>query len=511
MLPDYRVRQRNLLLEISRSLTKRLDLTEVLRGILEASASMLGGEIGLIALRDHYDRLIIKAAFGVEAEQLAFFDDLLADIQEVGLDPERLNLRTKQIARRLQLPLRQVIALPMVMSDEVLGLILVFHTFTGSVTSNDRQILQSFADQAAIAVHNARLYEAVTNEKKRLSAILESSADGIMILDDEQRILRFNQSLGKMTGWRTEMALGRIYTDVVRWNSRKPGPSLDDMLHEDWETGHTLYMEGELERLDGFSISVAIIFALLRREDGQPGNVVANVRDITNYRKAEEMKNNFISIVSHELKTPVALIKGYASTMLRDDADWAQADYQEALKVIEDEADRLTELIENLLTASKLQGDGMRLNWADIHLEDVARRSAERFQKQTQQHEILLDFPIDLPLVRGDESWLRKVVDNLISNAIKYSPQGGEIILRGAYDDANVALSVQDSGIGLRSDQLEKVFERFYRVDDALTRSTQGTGLGLYLSRAIVDAHGGHVWAESQHGQGTTFTFTLPR
>ncbi|NJL93310.1 MAG: GAF domain-containing protein [Anaerolineae bacterium] len=176
MLHDYRVRQRDLLLDIARALTEQLDLSEVLRRVLEASASMLAGEIGLIVLSDAQDRLQIHAAFGVDNQNLPAFQDILDDFEAFGFNAERLNLRTRQIAKRLRIPLRQVIALPMTIMDEPLGLILVFRTFSGMTSLDDRQILQSFADQAAIAVHNARLFAAVTHEKQRLAVILETAA-----------------------------------------------------------------------------------------------------------------------------------------------------------------------------------------------------------------------------------------------------------------------------------------------------------------------------------------------
>lgn len=511
MLPDYRVRQRDLLLDIARALTEQLDLNEVLRRILEASASMLAGEIGLIALRDDHNEFKVQAAFGVASDQLDVFDDVLEDFQSIGFDGDRLNLRTRQVARKLSMPLRQVIALPMVMSEEALGIILVFRTFSGLATIDDRQVLQSFADQAAIAVHNARLYATVIGEKQRLATILENSADGIMILDADRHIQHFNYALARMTGWRPEMAIGRLDSDVIRWKSRKPGADVDEMLKPEWNGNQALYVEGDLERLDGLTISVAITYAVTYQPDGRPLNVIANVRDITNFRKAEEMKEIFISVVSHELKTPVALIKGYAGTLRREDGNWNKNDYQKALAVIEEEADRLTDLIENLLAASKLRAEGMRLSLSDIWLQQIAQRVVERFQTQTYNHKLVLDFPKNFPIIQGDETRLRQVLDNLVSNAIKYSPNGGEIRVKGTFDADTVTIAVKDQGVGIPADQADKVFDRFYRVDEALTRTTQGTGLGLYLARAVVEAHGGRIRVESQPGQGSTFIFTLPR
>jgi PAS domain S-box-containing protein len=511
VLPDYRVRQRDYLLDITRAITSQLDLAEVLRQVLSASISMLSGEVGAIALYDEDENLAIQSALGIAPEDYPTFNDLLTDFQTVGFEQERLTLRTRQIAKRLNLPLRQIVALPLLMSGEPMGLIIVFRAFSGLASENDRQILQSFADQAAIAVHNARLYAQTQQETKRLETLLEQSGDGIMLLDAERRIIRCNRALSRLTGWSAEAALGRLDEDILRWLSRKPGPEVSALLAPDWPADQTLYQEGEIERLDGLPVSLAITYAKLTKEDGTLGGVIANVRDISNLRKAEEMKNTFISVISHELKTPVALIKGYAGTLRREDAQWKPEDYREALTVIEEEADRLTSLIENLLSASKLQAEGMRLSLADVDLAKLAARTVERFRTQTNKHHFRLDFPPAFPLIQGDETRLRQVLDNLLSNAIKYSPKGGEIVVRGVVEAEAVTVSVKDEGVGLAAEQLAKVFERFYRVDDALTRTTQGTGLGLYLARAVVEAHGGRIWVESQPNQGATFYVSLPR
>jgi len=233
---------------------------------------------------------------------------------------------------------------------------------------------------------------------------------------------------------------------------------------------------------------------------------------MTRYRQAQEMQNVFISTVSHELKTPVALIKGYAATLRRDDVTWDDASIREYSAVIEDEADRLTKLIENLLTASRIQAErGLKLDVGEVHLDQLAARVVERFQMQTPSHAFELRFPDSYPVVPGDENRLRQVIDNLISNAIKYSPEGGTITVSGAVLPDAVTLSVTDQGVGIRADDFEHLFERFFRVDGALTRKTQGAGLGLYLSRAIAEAHQGALTVESRVGEGSTFTLTLPK
>ncbi len=523
LLPDYRVRQRDYLLEISRAMTSQLNIDEVLRLILEAAVSMLAGRIGLIALRGEDKAFHTRATIGIDPDRIPLFAPLLDDIvdsNEEGLNIDQLNVKMRRVARSLELQLRQVVALPMLMRGEIVGVIFVFRVYSGQSTANDRVVLQSFADQAAIAVHNAQLYEHAFQERQRLAAILDHSADGIMILDGSLQIQRFNRALARMCAIREPLdVVGRFHDEVIQWEHIDQGKSLSAAVAEGWPQQHSpdtapdiLYVEGDLSRPDGSKISLGITYAPLLDDEGKLRNVIANVRDITHFREAQEMKSTFVSVISHELKTPVALIKGYAGTLRREDANWSRETIQQSLAVIEEEADRLNELIGNLLAASKLQADGMRLtNIGDVNLASIAARAVERFQVQTQNHQLVLDFPEDFPSVQGDEVRLRQVIDNLISNAIKYSPKGGEVRISGSYDDQNVIIAVEDQGVGLPYDEQERIFERFYRVDDALSRKTQGTGLGLYLARAVVEAHGGKIWVESQPGKGSVFRFTLPR
>jgi signal transduction histidine kinase len=236
------------------------------------------------------------------------------------------------------------------------------------------------------------------------------------------------------------------------------------------------------------------------------------VRDITNFRQAQEMQNTFVSIISHELKTPVAIIKGYAATLRRPDATWEPEVVYENLGVIEDEADRLDRLIQNLLTASKLQAQReISLEIGEVWLDELAALAVERFSNQTTKHQLELDFPANFPSVQADDARLRQVVDNLLNNAIKYSPDGGRIVIGGSFDNETVTVYVQDSGVGLSDEDQARVFDRFYRVDGRLSRKTQGTGLGLYLAKAIVEAHDGVIGVESQPGRGARFHFTVPR
>jgi signal transduction histidine kinase len=204
------------------------------------------------------------------------------------------------------------------------------------------------------------------------------------------------------------------------------------------------------------------------------------------------------------------LIKGYVSTLRREDATWDRSIVQDSLAVIEEETDRLGEMIENLLDASRFQAGGITLKKSDLRLDDIARKQAERFLTQTDRHSISVSFPEGFPVVLGDEARLTQVFNNLLSNAIKYSPDGGEITIEGQIQPEHLIVCVGDLGIGIAPGDIPYVFDRFYRAT-AAARKTKGAGLGLYLTRAIIEAHGGRIWISPKRELGTEICFSLPR
>ncbi|HLF24824.1 MAG TPA: ATP-binding protein [Anaerolineae bacterium] len=526
VLTDYRVRQREYLLKISRALTAQLDLLSVLRLILEAAGEMLSGHAGLIVLREDKDApatgegaYTVRASFGIPPQLLNLFTPLWSNgvNRSSGLTRRQLT----QIALAADMPLRQVVALPMHSGDQTVGLIYIFRNSGGAFDANDRQVLQSFADQAAIAVNNAQLYQQVAQEKHRLDAILEASADGVMILDPSFRITRFNQALARISGTSAAQAIGRQHDEVISLRNKRAGLTLSEAAAGGWPlvtpssagllTSGPLYLEGDLQRADGSRISVGITYAPLFDREGRLVNLIANVRDITRFREADELKNTFISIISHELKTPVALIKGYAGTLRREDAQWAPQTVRESATIIEEEADRLTQLIDNLLDASRLQAGGLKLNRNDVALDALAARQIELFRTQTSRHQLVCEFPTPFPHVPADPARIEQVLNNLIGNAIKYSPGGGTIRVSGRVRPAGIEVTVSDEGIGIPLEEQARIFERFYRTDDVLSRRTQGSGLGLYIAKAILEAHGGRIWINSASGRGTAVSFLLPK
>lgn len=512
-LSSYQLRQRDYLLRINQAISAQLDLQAVLGLVLEYAVEIVAGNYGFIALYEPPDdELQIAVAHKIQPDQYGAFAPLLRELASAETSREAQGQAVWHSAEQLQLPLRQMVALPLLSRDAPIGLIVVFRAAVNvAFTVADQALVAAFASQAAVAVQNARLYQSAVQEQQRLNAIIEQSADGVMILDRRWRITSFNRAMEHLTGWPREEALGRPCAEVLGIHTdqgvnicltacplqrlpRVPDPNV----------------EGRIVTRDGRERYIASRYSATYGPDDEFLGAIANVRDITARKLEEQQQATFMSVISHELKTPVSIIKGYASTLRRPDANWDRATLDDGLQVIEEEADRLNVLIGNVLDVSRVQAGGLRLQFGPVDLPALAARIVQGFAASaSEQFEFQLRFPQAFPPVHGDEERLRMVLSNLLSNAIKYSPNGG-VIRVGGWTDADQALVyVADQGVGIAPEDQARIFERFYRVDNRLGRETQGAGLGLYLARAILRAHGGDLRVESQPGRGARFIFNL--
>lgn len=510
MLPDFRVRQRDYLLEIARAITQELDLDKLLTRILRISIEMLAGQAGIIALKESNGWRVV-AAHGIPAAFLSYLEPLLAEEKAAELNLIELNRMLKDLTYTASMGLLNGVGIPLAAHGQVIGVIFIFRSYPDLFSANDKQLLQSFADQAAIAVFNARLYGQVSYEKQRLDALLDSAADGILILNADHTIERCNIAFEHLYGRPRSEIQTKAHAEIIRWARRPEGRTLEESEKDGWPltTNAYLYVEGDLQRPEPPNLPIGITYAPLLAADGTLRNIIVTVRDITKFRNADEIKNTFVSVVSHELKTPVALIKGYVSTLRREDAKWDKNVVRDSLAIIEEEADHLASMIEDLLDASRLQAGGLTTNLSDISLPNLAEHLAERFRTQTQKHTIVVDFPENFPIILADENRITQVLSNLISNAIKYAPDG-EIRISGQVRPEQVIVCVKDQGPGIDPADIPYVFGRFYRSEKAV-RKTKGAGLGLYLAKAIVEAHGGRIWVDPHPGFGASICFSLPR
>lgn len=228
------------------------------------------------------------------------------------------------------------------------------------------------------------------------------------------------------------------------------------------------------------------------------------------FKKVDQLKSELLSTVSHELRTPLASIKGYASSLLREDVEWEPEVRREFLQIIDEESDRLTALIDDLLQMSEIEAGVLRVDRQPVKISRLAQKVVKKLRPQIRDHQVSVNIVADVPETLADPRRIEQVLHNLIVNATKYSQEGTPILVRVERRGSEILVSVRDQGIGIPQEHVDHVFERFYRVDGTLARQTGGSGLGLPICRGLVEAHEGKIWVESQLGKGSTFFFSIP-
>jgi two-component system phosphate regulon sensor histidine kinase PhoR len=342
----------------------------------------------------------------------------------------------------------------------------------------------------------------LASEQSRLSAVLDHMADGVLIADSNGRVRLLNPAATRLLDISHEMALGRSIAEVVRHHQ------LIELWHRCRQQGSE---QAEIVEVDRKGIFLQAIVSPFQ-EDEAPGYLMI-LQDLTQIRRLETVRRDFISNISHELRTPLAGLVALVDT-LRDGALDDPPAAAHFLNRMDIELDALTQMVQELLELSRIESGQVPLRLATVTIPELVTPAVERLRPQAERANTTLhvEIPAGLPLVAADAQRIGQVVGNLVHNAIKFTPPGGRVTVR-AYPaeqgEAAVVVEVADTGEGIAAEELPRIFERFYKADRA--RSSGGTGLGLAIARHLVQAHGGHIWAKSKEGKGSTFSFSLPQ
>lgn len=347
-----------------------------------------------------------------------------------------------------------------------------------------------------------RITDHLNSERGRLQAIINGMSDGVIIMDNWGRVIVLNSVVEKLFRITNEASKGKNIIRVIR------DYELEKLLHQSLDTGQSIKKQIQVLTPDR-RVFVVYVTPISTGED--MGEVVAILRNVTDKTKYEEMRSEFVANVSHELRSPLTSIRGFAETLLDgacEDPDTAR----KFLLIINKEAERLSRLIDELLNLSKIEEDKFVPNFEAFDVNDLIKRTVAIIQPRAAEKNLTinLDTPADLPLVHGDPDMIRQVLLNLIDNAVNYTQAGGTIRVSAGVDQGEMKVDVQDNGIGIPPENLSRLFERFYRVDKARSRELGGTGLGLAIVKHIVEAHKGKIQVESKVGRGSTFSFQLP-
>ena len=497
------------------------DLDEILAGALETTLEVVGEHSGQVFLLDEeQDNLLLythqglSESFIAEESVVGSGECLCGQALQSGQISFVADMATHPSRSRtacVREGFHSCVRLPLLARGETLGLLCIQSRNQRQFTPADEELLTAIGNQIGIAIANAQLIDDAERRRATLDSVMNSLVDGLILVDTRSRIVYLNPH--------TEEILGLPASALV-------GQTLD--RSEQGIAAHVVQPEKVLSQLRAaiagpqdaptveFPLTAPATRTIQARffpiQDAGGGSLGLGLllRDITREKELDEMKSQLLSTVSHELRTPLASIKGFATTLLREDVEWEEESRREFLSIIDEESDRLTELIGNLLDMSRIEAGTLRVEPEPTDLGPIIQETASEFQMLTHNHQIEVLLAPTLPLVMADPRRARQILRNLVENAIKYSPQGGSITIAASADANGVQTSVTDQGIGIEPSNLDSVFDRFYQVDSASTRKVGGSGLGLSICKAIVEAHNGAIWVESQWGRGSTFYFTFP-
>jgi len=346
--------------------------------------------------------------------------------------------------------------------------------------------------------------ENLEQETKRLNSILSYMTDGVLATNRRGQITMINDMAKKQLGIVKEEALNKSILELLK-------------IEDEYELRDLITQIPELmidsQNANGEYLSLRVRFALIRRESGFISGLVAVLHDTTEQEKEERERRLFVSNVSHELRTPLTSVKSYLEAL--DEGALYDPVAPDFIKVSLDETNRMMRMVTDLLHLSRIDNATTRLDVELINFTAFITFILNRFDKMRSQdeekkYELVRDYPINSVWIEIDTDKMTQVIDNILNNAIKYSPDGGKITVSMKTTDDQMILSIKDQGLGIPKQDLPKIFDRFYRVDRARSRAQGGTGLGLAITKEIIKQHNGFIWAKSEYGKGSTFTIVLP-
>ena len=346
--------------------------------------------------------------------------------------------------------------------------------------------------------------ENLEQESKRLNSILSYMTDGVLATNRRGKITMINDMAKKQLGVEKEEVLNKSILELLK-------------IEDEYELRDLITQIPELmidsQDANGEYLSLRVRFALVRRESGFISGLVAVLHDTTEQEKEERERRLFVSNVSHELRTPLTSVKSYLEAL--DEGALSEPVAPDFIKVSLDETNRMMRMVTDLLHLSRIDNATTHLDVELINFTAFITFILNRFdqirgQDEEKKYELVRDYPITSVWIEIDTDKMTQVIDNILNNAIKYSPDGGKITVTMKTTDDQMILSISDQGLGIPKQDLPRIFDRFYRVDRARSRAQGGTGLGLAIAKEIIKQHEGFIWAKSEYGKGSTFTIVLP-
>jgi PAS domain S-box-containing protein len=527
------------LYRITSQLSATLDLDHVLNLALKLIVDAVGAErASILMAKSESGKLIYRAALGEDEKlplggiptRFSSGEGLAgwvveyrksAIVPDIHQDPRWVKSRSNNEGKY-----RSALAVPLVVGDQVLGALLLFHTQLDHFNEGHLRLVETAAIQVANAINNAELYRLIFDQAERLGntlkaqkveatksqAILEGVADGVLVADADGQVILFNAAAERILGLPREKALGRTINEMLGLYGSQAKDWMEKIVG--WARRSETYTSEEYlaAQLEIGDSVVSVHLAPVQMEGNEFLGTVSAFRDVTVEVEAERAKTEFVSTVSHELRTPMTSVKGYVKLLLMGAVGRLTDEQQNFLSIVDTNVNRLTTLVNDLLDISRIESGRMAISPQVMRVEEVIGQITRELETRATDQGLTLwrSVPSTLPKVVADPDRVAQVLTNLVANACNYTLPGGEVTVSARAVGDEVRVSVQDTGIGISPEDQEKIFDRFFRADDEVVQNASGTGLGLPIVQSLVEMQGGQVWVESEPGQGSTFTFTLP-
>ncbi|MFL5924098.1 MAG: GAF domain-containing protein [Gaiellaceae bacterium] len=490
-------------------LATELDPGAVLDQVVGHAPALLDADAAVIRLLEG-DELVAAAGVGDETggvlgsrmpSTARLAGDAVQSRSAVAVPDSRDDQRLLQADPMLAAGYASCVAVPLVGTEgSVHGVLSVYCRTPRAWREEEVEALAAFAGNASAALSSAELYQSVALEKERSVAILSNIADGIVAVDRDGEVVLWNAAAERITGVPAEDALGR-----------PPG----EVLQRDLESGEDVPAGERLVSLrrGGEEIWLSLTEAVMRDPAGAIAGRIFAFRDISAERVVEQMKSEFVSNVSRELRSPLTSIYGFAETLMRDDVLFGAEERATFLSYIASEAGRLTAIVDRLLAVARLDSGDLQVQLSPTDVGAVVSEvvAAARQSLAPDGLELALELPPEPLTVDADREKLRQIVMDLVENAVKYSPDGGMVRVRALRRDDSVEVSVEDEGIGIPQAEQTRIFAKFYRAEgDGRDLASGGTGLGLFIAKELLAAMRGRISVRSREGEGSTFSFSLP-
>ena len=361
------------------------------------------------------------------------------------------------------------------------------------------------------------LADELSRRKKQNEAVLRSIGDGVVAVDRNLKIVLFNKAAEKLTGWKAEEALSKTCREIFQFKNQKGeivcNKSSTCLAQKCFRT-ERVFSEGPLitVRPDGGEAILLETTSPIKDHHGVITGAVAVLQDVSERSRLEQLKIDFVSLVSHQLRTPISAVKGYLASLLEGRTGGLTEEQKLYIERAYTSNERQLEIIESLLNISRIEKGKIELTLIEFSLVELAKETLVNFSKMAKEKGLelkIVEPSKKLPKVCADRERIREVLENLLSNAVKFTEEG-RVIVSFEKAKAEVVVAVADTGVGIPTEAIEKLFTKFFRVGQAPTTESEGTGLGLYIAKSLVELHGGKIWVESQVGQGSAFYFSIP-